>query len=69
MNHTNEENYNYSFSKEELTRTIQVTKNSAPGPYKIYNEILKHLPPEGLNSLLTLCTKYGSKDASLKKNC
>ena len=42
------------FSKEELTRAIQATKNSAPGQDKIHSEIMKHLPPEGLDSLLVL---------------
>ena len=53
VNKTNKENYK-PFSTEELTRAIQATKNSAPGPDKIHNEALKHLPPEGLDSLLAL---------------
>ena len=57
VNHTKKENYNKPFSKEELSREIQVTKIFAPGPYKIHNEMLKHLPPEGLDSLLLLCNK------------
>ena len=58
MNHTNKENYNRSFSKEELTRTIQATKkNSTPGPDKIHNEMLKHHPPERLDSLFALYYK------------
>ena len=54
MNPTNKESYNKPFSKKELTRAIQATKNSAPGSEKIHNEKLKHLPPKGLDSLLTL---------------
>ena len=42
------------FSEEELSRTIQATKNSAPCPDKIHSEMLKHLPPERLDSLLVL---------------
>ena len=30
---------------------------TAPGPDKIHNEMLKHLPLEGLNSLLVLYNK------------
>ena len=66
VNHTNKENCYKPFSKQELTRATQATKNSAPGPDKIHHEMLKHLPPEGLDSLLLLITKYGSKDTSLK---
>ena len=47
VNHTNKENFNCPFSKEELSRAIQATDNSAPGPDKIPSEMLKHLPPEG----------------------
>ena len=36
---------------------IQATKNSALGPEKIQNEMVKHLPPVGLVSLLVLYTK------------
>ena len=36
---------------------IQATKNSAPGPDKIHNEMLKDLPPEELDSLLDLYNK------------
>ena len=54
VNHTNKENYKKPFSKEELSRAIQNTKNSAPDPDKIHNEMLKHLPLEGLDSLLAL---------------
>ena len=43
--------------KEELTWAIQVTKWSAPGPDKIHNEMLKRLPPEGLDSFLALYNK------------
>ena len=43
--------------KNELTRAIHATKNSAPGPDKIHNEMLKHLPPEGLDSLLVMYNK------------
>ena len=53
----NRENYNKPFTKEELTRAIQATKNSAPGPCKINNEMLKHLPPVGLDSLLVMYSK------------
>ena len=57
MNHTNKEHYNKPFSKKELSRAIQATKNSAPGREKIQNEMLKLLPPEGLDSLLVLYNK------------
>ena len=40
-----------------MTRATQTTKNSAAGPDKIHNGMLKHLPPEGLDSLLALCNK------------
>ena len=43
--------------KSSFSRTIQATKNSAPGPDKTHSEMLKHLPPEGLDSLLVLCNK------------
>ena len=46
VHYTNKENYNNPFSKEELSRANQATKNSAPGPDKIHNDLLKHLPPE-----------------------
>ena len=35
--HTNREDYNEPFTKEELTRAIEATKNSASGPDKIRN--------------------------------
>ena len=57
MYHTNKENYNKPFSKEELSQAIQATKKYAPGPDKIQNEMLKHLPAEGLDSLLVLYNK------------
>ena len=57
MNHINKENNHKPFSNEELSRAIQATKNSAPGPDKIHSEMLKHLPPEGLESLLALYNK------------
>ena len=57
MNHNNRENYNKPFTKEELTRAIHATENSAPGPDKIHSEMLKHLPPEGLDSLLVMYNK------------
>ena len=40
-----------------MTRAIRATKNSAPGPDKIPNETLKHLPPKGLDSLFVLHNK------------
>ena len=40
-----------------MSRAIQATKNSVPGPDKIYNEILKHLLPEGLDLLLVFYNK------------
>ena len=40
-----------------MTQAIQSTKNSASGPDKIHNEMLKHLPPEELDSLLVLYNK------------
>ena len=49
MNHSNTENSNKTFSKEEL-----VTKNYAHGPDKIHNEILKHIQTEGLDFLLRI---------------
>ena len=57
MNHTNKENCFKLFSEEKLTQAIQVTKNSALGPDDIHKEKLKHLPPEGLDSLLALYNK------------
>ena len=41
VNHSNRENYNKPFTKEELTRAIHATKNFAPCPDKIHNEMLK----------------------------
>ena len=32
VNHSNRENYNEAFTKEELTRAVHATKISAPGP-------------------------------------
>ena len=66
MNQTNKENYNKPFSKEELFRAIQVTKKSAPGPEKIYREILKHLPPEGSDSLIVLYKTIWQQGTYLK---
>ena len=57
VNHTSKEKYNELFSKEELTRAFEAAKNPAPGPDKIHNEILKHLLPEGLDSLFALYNK------------
>ena len=57
VNHINKENYNKPSSKEELIRVTQATKNSAPGPDKIHSEMLKHLPPDGLDSRLALYNK------------
>ena len=57
VNHNNKESYKKSFSKEELARAIQVTKNSAPGLDKIHNEMLKHIPPKRLDSFLALNNK------------
>ena len=57
MNHTDKENYNKPFSKEELTQAIQSTKTSPTGPDKIHNEMLKHFWPERLDSLLALFNK------------
>ena len=37
--YTNREDYNKPFTKEELIRAIQATKNSALGPVKILNEM------------------------------
>ena len=55
--HTNREDYNKPSTKEELTRVIQATKNSAPGPGMIHNEMLKRFPPEGRDSLLVMYNK------------
>ena len=41
----------------QLTRAIQGTKNSAPGPDKIHIQMLKHLPPEGLDPHVALWKK------------
>ena len=57
MIHINREDYNKPFTKVESTRAIQATKNSAPGLNKIRNEMLKHLPPVGLDSLLVMYNK------------
>ena len=57
VNHSNRQNYNKPFTKEELTRAIHVTENSALGPENIHNEILKHLPPERLDSILIMYNK------------
>ena len=57
VKHTNKENYNKPFSKEELCWSNQATKNSALGLEKVHNEKLKHLTPEGLDSLLVLYNK------------
>ena len=46
MKNTNKEICNKSFPKEELTQVIQSTKNRAPGPDKIHDEMLKHIPLE-----------------------
>ena len=54
MKNTNKENCNKSFPKEELTRVIQSIKNSAPGPDKIHDEMLEHIPPEWLDTILVL---------------
>ena len=62
LNDTDRENKSKPFSKEELTRAIQATKNSAPGPDKIYNEMLKHLLPEGLDSPLDLYNKIWQQE-------
>ena len=40
-----------------MTRAIHATKNFAPGPDKIHKEMLKYLPPEGLDSLLFMYNK------------
>ena len=59
VNHTNEENDNKTFSKEDLTEDIQATKkNIAPSPDKIHYEMSKHLQPEGLDLLLDLYNKF-----------
>ena len=47
VKHFNKHDYNKPYSKEQLARAIQGTKNSAPGPDKIHNEMYKHLPSEG----------------------
>ena len=40
-----------------MTRATQTTKNSAAGPDKIHNGMLKHLQPVGSVSILALCKK------------
>ena len=39
---------------EELTSAIQATNNSGPYLDNIHNAMLKHLLPEGLDTLLNL---------------
>ena len=46
---------------------IQATKNSAPGPAKIYSEMLKHLLLEGLDPLLVLDNKIWQQGYFLEK--
>jgi hypothetical protein len=38
------EYYNLPITINELTKCINKTKNTAPGPDKIHNEIMRHLP-------------------------
>ena len=48
------EYYNLPITINELTKCINETKNTAPGPDKIHNEIIKHLPTLTLNTLLRI---------------
>ena len=50
----NDEKYNTPFSVEELKTCISETSLTAPGPDKIHNEILKHLPEDTLEILLNI---------------
>ena len=49
------EYYNLPITINELTKCINETKNTAPGPDKIHNEIIKHLSTLTLNTLLRIC--------------
>ena len=57
VNNRKKETYNILFSIDELASAIQATHDSAPGPDHIHNVMFKHLPPEGMDTLLNLYNK------------
>lgn len=50
----NNETYNLPFTLSELIESLEDANDSASGPDEIHYQILKHLPPSSLNSLLEI---------------
>ena len=47
----NNEIYNKEFNLDELVEAIQLSRDSATGPYQIHYQMLKHLPENSLETL------------------
>ena len=50
----NTEKYNLSFKMSELKDSLYKCNDTAAGPDDIYYQILKHLPPDTLETLLNI---------------
>ena len=50
----NNEIYNKDFNLDELVEAIQLSHDSATGPYEIHYQMLKHLPDTSLETLLNI---------------
>jgi potassium voltage-gated channel Eag-related subfamily H protein 8 len=48
------EDYNSPFSMDELTASLERSGNESPGPDRIHNLMLHHLPPAGREFLLSM---------------
>ena len=61
LHNRNKKTFIILLSMDELTSTIQATKNSAPGPDGIPNAMVKHPPPEGMDTVLNLYNEICNK--------
>ena len=50
----NTEDYNHSFSIKELQDSLSKAHDSSAGPDEIHYQLLKHLTPSALNTLLSI---------------
>ena len=59
----NSEAYNSEFSMDELSSSIRELNDTAPGPDRVHNTLIRHLPGETLKLLLGLYNKIWTQGA------
>ena len=54
----NSEDYNSLFSMYEMEKALKKTKNSSPGPDRVYYQMIRAMPDEAKEYLLTIINKF-----------